>query len=89
MTNTNAPMNLTHYAAGFWNGYRQLRTIDIPAARAAIKAAIGITNDLTFRNYRYGIIEPKASQAVAIERIFNAYGITTNIWGDDLRKPTR
>ena len=71
----------TNYKDGFNAGFMQLRQIDVDAATSELKAALGVNNRESFRFYRNGKIEPKASQAEAIESIFRKYGITTNIWG--------
>lgn len=64
---------------GFLNGLKQLRMGDYKAAVREIKAALGINNRNSFYAYRDGKIEPKVTQAKAVEAVFNKYGIT-DIW---------
>ena len=52
---------------------------DYKAAVREIKAALGINNRNSFYAYRDGKIEPKVTQAKAVEAVFNKYGIT-DIW---------
>lgn len=66
---------------GFMKGLNQLRVGDYKDAVKDIKAALGINNRNSYYNYRDGKIEPKATQAEAVEGVFNKYGVTTNIWG--------
>lgn len=65
---------------GFLNGLNQLRVCDYKEAVVELKAALGINNRNSFYAYRDGKIEPKATQAEAVEGVFNKYGITANIW---------
>ena len=74
-------MNDTVYKDGFNAGFVQLQVKDVEAATAELWAALGINNRTSFIQYRYGRIEPKASQAAAVENVFTKYGVTTNIWG--------
>ena len=72
----------TIYKEGFNAGFMQLRQIDVEAATKEFWQALGINNGNTFAAYKFGRIEPKASQAVAVELVFRNYGVTTNIWGE-------
>lgn len=74
-------MKEKNYKEGFRAGFQQLRQMDVKEATAELWKAIGINNRESFRYYLDGKIEPKASQAVAIELVFAKYGITENIWG--------
>ena len=76
-------MTETTYKDGFNAGFVQLQVKDVEAATAELWAALGINNRTSFIQYRYGKDgkEPKASQAAAIEAVFNKYGVTKNIWG--------
>lgn len=65
---------------GFLSGLNQLRVGDYKIAVTEIKAALGINNRNSFYAYRDGKIEPKVTQAKAVEGVFNKYGITANIW---------
>ncbi len=69
------------YKNGFNSGYLQLRQIDVPEAKEKLLRALGVNNAVSFRNYRYGKVEPKAVQADAVEAVFKEYEITENIWG--------
>ena len=71
----------TIYKEGFNAGFMQLRQIDVEAATKELWQALRINNRNTFAAYKFGRIEPKASQAVAVEWVFRKYGVTTNIWG--------
>ncbi len=68
------------YKAGFQRGFSQLSVGDAKAAREELLKALGVNNEISFYNYRRGDIEPKASQAAAVEAVFHKYGIT-DIWG--------
>ncbi len=68
------------YKKGFNKGYMQLRQCDVKKAKAELQEALGIANEVSFRNYRYGAVEPKAVQADRVTAVFNKYGIT-EIWG--------
>ena len=69
------------YKEGFNAGFQQLRQMDVPEATKELFEALGINNRESWRSYLSGKIEPKASQAVAVELVFAKYGITENIWG--------
>lgn len=69
------------YKEGFNSGFQQLRQMDVPEATKELLEALGVNNRESFRFYLTGKIEPKASQAVAVELVFNKYGIIENIWG--------
>lgn len=64
----------------FKHGWLQLRRGDMPAVKTKIINALGIAEQSFFRRLR-GDIEPKVSEAAAIERIFAEYGIT-DVWGN-------
>lgn len=66
---------------GFAEGLKQLRMMDYKSAIEDLYDALGIHNRTSFAQYRDGKIEPKTGQAAAVERVFNRYGVTTNIWG--------
>jgi len=68
------------YKNGFNKGYMQLRQCDVKKAKAELMEAIGISNPVSFRHYRYGSVEPKAIQAERVTAVFAKYGIT-EIWG--------
>ncbi len=72
-------MSSNKYKKGFKKAYQQLTLAQETEAREKLWAALGITTRVSFNNYLNGKIEPKASQAEAIEKVFSEYGIT-NIW---------
>ena len=74
-------MKEKNYKEGFNAGFMQLRQCDVKQATKELWEALGISNRESFRYYRDGKIEPKASQAAAVELVFAKYGITENIWG--------
>ena len=74
-------MEIMIYKEGFNSGFQQLRQMDVADATKELWEALGINNRESFRYYLTGKIEPKASQAVAVELVFNKYDITENIWG--------
>lgn len=69
------------YKDGFNAGYIQLRQMDVEDATTELWEALGINNRNSFTQYKTGKIEPKASQAAAVEAVFKKYGVTKNIWG--------
>ena len=66
----------------FKKAWSQVRQKDIEDVRNEIMAALGLTTKAAFYNRLNGDVEPKVSEANAIEDIFNKYGIT-EIWGED------
>jgi hypothetical protein len=81
-------MDETKYKQGFKLGYRRLRgyalinDFDVNVAIKELWDALEINNSESFRFYRDGKIEPKASKAIAVENVFKKYGVTDNIWGE-------
>jgi hypothetical protein len=70
------------YKKGFNRGLFQVRIKDKAEVVEKIRKAIGVVNRVSFYCYQYGKVEPKASQAAAIEKIFAEYGIT-EVWGNE------
>lgn len=66
----------------FKKAWSQVRQKDIEDVRNEIMAALALTTKPAFYNRLNGDVEPKVSEANAIEDIFNKYGIT-EIWGED------
>ena len=66
----------------FIKGWSQVRQKDVEEVRTAIMNALGLTTKAAFYNRVKGAVEPKISEAKAIEDIFNNYGIT-KIWGNN------
>ena len=65
----------------FNRGMRQVRIKDKFKVREEIMEALGITTIATFNNRLYGKVEPRASEAEAIEAVFAKYSIT-EVWGE-------
>lgn len=66
---------------GFRSGLNQVKVGDYKEVVEEIKKALGINNRNSFYAYRDGAIEPKVTQAEAVEGVFNRFGVTKNIWG--------
>lgn len=66
---------------GFARGLAQVKMGDYRHAVADLYQALGINNRTSFAAYRDGKIDPKVTQAEAVEGVFNHYGVTKNIWG--------
>jgi Tfp pilus assembly protein PilF len=66
----------------FQNGWSQLRQKDMSTVRKKITDALEIkeTNRASWGQRMKGIVEPKVSEAKAIEEIFAEYGII-EVWG--------
>lgn len=64
---------------GFLNGLGQVQEKDSANVRTELMAALGVASRMSLSNYSRGLIEPKVSQANAVELVFNKYGIT-EIW---------
>ena len=64
----------------FSNGWAQVRNCDIRECREKLMAALGIQTRAAFLCRMKGDIEPKVSEAKAIEAVFAEYGIK-NVWG--------
>lgn len=72
---------MTAKSFSFLKGYRQLPNGKLKEVRVKIMNAIGVTGEPAFYRRLRGEIEPKVSEARAIEAIFSEYGIT-DIWGE-------
>jgi len=64
---------------GFLKGLGQVQEKDSSNIRIELMAALGVASRMSLSNYSRGLIEPKVSQANAVEHVFNKYGIT-EIW---------
>jgi len=73
-------MSEKNYKEGFNLGWGQLQTKDVPMAREKLLVALGINNRVSLSAYKTGKLEPKATQAAAVEGVFNEFGIT-EVWG--------
>lgn len=65
----------------FKKGYRQLTVEQIPKVREKICEALKLAEVTSFYPRLHGKVEPKISEAWAIEAVFAEYGIT-DIWGE-------
>lgn len=66
---------------GFRSGLNQVKVGNYKVVVEELKKALGINNRNSFYAYRDGAIEPKVTQAEAVEVVFNRFGVTKNIWG--------
>lgn len=64
---------------GFIKGLGQVQEKDSTNIRTELMTALGVSSRMSLSNYSRGLIEPKVSQANAVELVFNKYGIT-EIW---------
>lgn len=64
----------------FKKGFRQLPICKAKLVQKAIMEALGITARMTWYDRLNGKIEPRVSEAEAIERIFHSQNIN-DIWG--------
>lgn len=65
----------------FKKGISQVKLKDLRGVRAEIMSALGITSKMAYNQRLNGKIEPRVSEAEAIEKIFAKYGIK-NVWGE-------
>lgn len=63
-------------------GFSQVKQRDIRDVRRKIMQALGIKTRSSWMMRLNGVVEPKVSEARAIEEIFAEYGIT-EVWGDE------
>lgn len=64
----------------FWKGWSQVRMKDQVDVRDKIMKALNINTRMAWCQRRLGKVEPKVSEAKAIEEIFAEYGIK-QVWG--------
>ena len=64
----------------FKKGYDQVQQKDAKDVRQKIMNALNLTSRRSWGLRLQGLIEPKVTEAQAIENIFSEYGIT-DIWG--------
>lgn len=65
----------------FKRGISQVKVKDLGAVRTEIMSALGITSRMGYNQRLNGKIEPRVSEAEAIEKIFAKYGIK-DVWGE-------
>lgn len=66
----------------FKKGYSQVQRKDSIVVRNRIMNALNIKSRPAWLTRLNGKVEPKLSEALAIEAIFREYGIS-EVWGDD------
>lgn len=64
----------------FNRGWSQVKNGDIQKCREKLMAALGIKTRAAFLIRMKGEVEPKISEARAIEQVFSEFGIK-DIWG--------
>lgn len=70
----------------FKRGFSQLQYKDVGAVRKRIMEALNLKTRAGWK-FRYdGTIEPRVTEAEAIESIFAEYGIT-DVWGEESHEP--
>ena len=74
-----APLTAGLQYRGFNKGLAQVLHVDYSAVIAAIREALGITSRSGLSAYRNGKVSLRAEQAVKVQQVFNAKGIT-EIW---------
>ena len=65
----------------FLKGFNQVPVKFVPAVKKEIMQAIGIKTRVSWYQRLYGNVEPKVSEAAAIESVFAKYGIK-EVWGE-------
>lgn len=63
----------------FKRAFLQVKQKDAPKVKEKIMKAIGITTRSSWINRMNGLVEPKVSEAKAIEAVFKEYGIE-KVW---------
>jgi hypothetical protein len=66
----------------FRKGLDQLRVMDVPTVKSEIMSALGITTKPSWSLWLNGRQDPHVSDILAIEAVFEKYGIT-DIWGGE------
>ena len=67
----------------FWKGWSQVRLKDQKEVQRKIMEALNMESRMAWCQRRLGNVEPKVSEARAIEEIFAEYGIK-EVWGAKL-----
>ena len=65
----------------FKKGWNQLKHVDVEQVRNKLMDALKLTSTPPFYQRLNGKVEPKVTEAEAIEQIFAEYGIT-DVWGE-------
>lgn len=66
----------------FKRGFAQVRQKDVSEVKKRIMSALGLTTRVSWNARLNGKVEPKVSEARAIEGVFADFGIT-KVWGED------
>lgn len=64
----------------FQLGWSQVRNKDMQSVRKELMEVLGVTTRAAFLARLKGDVEPKVSQAKAVEEVFAKYGVK-NVWG--------
>lgn len=67
----------------FWKGWSQVQVKDQSDVRDKIMKSLNINTRMAWCQRRLGKVEPKVSEARAIESVFSEYGIE-DVWGGKL-----
>ena len=81
MTTKLKPQHNHSYSGGFRNGLKQVKVGDMPKVNAELMDALKIKNRTSYSFYKKGATDLRVSQVIAIQAVFEKYGITDNIWG--------
>lgn len=65
----------------FQKGFNQISIKEARKLRNDLKEVLKINSRPAWLNRLRGVVEPKVSEAEAIEEVFRSYGIT-EIWGE-------
>ncbi|MDR3188093.1 MAG: hypothetical protein LBT94_02780 [Prevotellaceae bacterium] len=71
------------YKNGFQKGVGRIKEKDKKKFYKDVCEVFGVKTRTSYYRYVRGLIEPKISEAEALEKVFKKYGVTTNIWGND------
>lgn len=66
----------------FKRGFAQVQQKDVQKVKERIMSALGLTTRVSWYARLNGSVEPKVSEAKAIEMVFADYGIK-DVWGED------
>lgn len=66
----------------FKRGFAQVRQKDVKKIRERIMSALGLRTRVSWYARLNGDVEPKVSEARAIEAVFANYGIS-DVWGEE------
>lgn len=65
----------------FQRGFNQVKNKDVKNVRKEIMYALKINSRYGWSRRIKGLVEPKVSEAEAIEKILAKYGVEGDIWG--------